>query len=282
MGIFNVGFNPNSKNNSSWIVISVGGSLIAPKGGIDTAFLKSFKKTIIDLVERKGMKFVIVCGGGKTARDYQTAYKAVNPNVSDYCLDFMGIYATQLNARLMVNIFKDVADQEIIENPNEDIFINNPIVVAGGWKPGCSTDYDAVLLALNVGARRIVNLSNIDGVYDGDPKKVVKVKRFREISWDNYLKLIPDKWTPGLSTPFDPVASKKAKEKGMEVFITNGNEIKNMESYLESGFFHSGTLIKEGVSSKFECFALSDRPIEYRMHKSGTICMYLPPNTISK
>ena len=258
MEIFSVGLLPNSKRNSSFTVISVGGSLIAPKDGIDTVFLKTFKETIINQVEKKGMKFVIVCGGGKTARDYQGAYKAVNPNVSDFDLDFMGIYATKLNAQLMANIFKDVADPEIIENPNENIFTNYSIVVAGGWEPGCSTDYDAVLLALNVGAKRIINLSNIDGVYDGDPKKVDKVKMFREISWDDYLKLIPDKWKPGLSSPFDPVASEKAKEKGVEVFITNGNQIENMESYLESGFFHSGTLIKGGASLKFECFACSN------------------------
>lgn len=250
-GIFKVGLN-SAGNNSSWIVISVGGSLIVSKDGIDVAFLSSFKKTIIKLVEEKEMRFVIVCGGGKTARDYQNACKEADPKMSDFDLDLIGVEATKLNAYLVGIIFGDMADQKIICDPTKVFFTNENIVIASGWKLGCSTDYDAVLLALNVGAKKIINLSNIDAVYDGDPRYNPDAKILREISWDEYLKLIPEKWTPGLSTPFDPIASKEARKQGMEVFITNGNRLEDMKSYIESGFFSSGTIIKKDGGTVYE------------------------------
>ena len=53
-------------------VISLGGSLIAPEGGIDWKFLKKFRQLIMAAVKR-GNRFVIITGGGITARSYQAA-----------------------------------------------------------------------------------------------------------------------------------------------------------------------------------------------------------------
>ena len=52
-------------------VISVGGSLIVPEE-LDTDFLILFKNFIIKRIE-KGDKFILIAGGGKTARKYQNA-----------------------------------------------------------------------------------------------------------------------------------------------------------------------------------------------------------------
>ena len=87
-------------------------------------------------------------------------------------LDWIGIHATRLNAQLLRNIFVGHAHPHIIKNPTIDIDADEPVIIAAGWKPGCSTDYDAVLVAKNQGAMRLVNLSNIDYVYDSDPKKI--------------------------------------------------------------------------------------------------------------
>ena len=57
---------------SEYYVISLGGSLIVPKTGIDWKFLKNFRKLIIKEI-KKNKKFIIIAGGGNTARDYQPA-----------------------------------------------------------------------------------------------------------------------------------------------------------------------------------------------------------------
>ena len=165
-------------NTRERIVVSVGGSCIVPDQ-IDTDFLKRFKALILDKVE-KGFTFSIIAGGGKTARRYQDAAQAVTP-LSRKDLDWIGIHATRLNAQLLRNIFVGYAHQQIIKNPTADISMDGSIVITivAGWKPGCSTDYDAVLVAKNLGATRLVNLSNIDYVYDSDPKKNPNAKKIK-------------------------------------------------------------------------------------------------------
>jgi uridylate kinase len=54
---------------------------------------------------------------------------------------------------------------------------------------------------------------------------------------------LPEKWDPGLNTPFDPVAAKEAEKIGLEVVVMNGKKLKNFENYLDGKEF-IGTKIK--------------------------------------
>jgi uridylate kinase len=220
-------------------VISLGGSLLVPRE-IDVKFLKKFK-SIIEREIKLGKKFIIIVGGGKTARNYQNAAKALT-KVSNEDLDWLGIHATRINAHLLLTIFRKYAYYRIIKNPKEKVEFKEKILVAAGWKPGFSTDYDAVLLAKTYGSDTIINLTNVDYVYDKDPNKFKDAKPFKEISWKDYLKLIDQKWTPGMSAPFDPVASRLAQKLKIKVVILNGKKLKNLKNYLENIKF-KGTLI---------------------------------------
>jgi len=221
------------------IVVSVGGSLIVPDA-IDTDFLTRFKALILEKVQQ-GFSFSIITGGGKIARRYQEAANAVTP-LSSADTDWIGIHATRLNAQLLRNIFVGHADPEIITNPTVDIDADASITIAAGWKPGFSTDYDAVLIAKNLGAKRVVNLSNIDFVYDSDPKKNKNARKMEKINWADFRKLIPAEWDPGLSSPFDPIAAKEAETLGLEVAIMNGANLKEFSNYLDGKPF-VGTVI---------------------------------------
>jgi len=218
------------------LVISVGGSLIVPDT-IDTDFLSKFKKIILN----QNKKFIIICGGGKTARRYQEAARKIT-TLRRNDVDWLGIHSTRLNSHLMRTIFKEIAHPRIIKNPTEKIYFNEKILIASGWKPGFSTDYDAVLLAENFKVKKLVNLTNVDYVYNKDPK-FKDAKPIKEISWKEFRKLLPDKWDPGLNAPFDPVAAKEAEQHGMEVIIMNGKKLKNFENYL-NGKEYIGTKIK--------------------------------------
>jgi len=211
-------------------VISVGGSLIVPDS-IDINFLLEFKKIILN----QNKKFIIICGGGKTARRYQEAAKNIVPSLKDE-LDWLGIQATILNAYLLKTIFKEKAYKKIIRNPNEKVNFSEDVLIASGWKPGFSTDYDAVLLSKNFGIKKLVNLTNVDYVYNKDPK-FKDAKPIKEISWKEFRKLLPNKWEPGLSTPFDPVAAEEAEKSGLEVIVMNGKKLKNLENYLNKKEF---------------------------------------------
>lgn len=221
------------------IIISLGGSLIIPEE-LDVAFLKAFKALILSHVAQ-GKKFVITTGGGKICRKYQDAAKQIKEIKSDE-LDWLGIYATRFNAEFLKILFGELAENEIILDPTFPISLDKSIIVGGGWKPGWSTDYDAVLLCKQLGAKKIINLSNIDYAYDKDPKKYPDAKKIEKISWADYRAIIPKEWNPGLNSPFDPIASKMAEEEGMTVIIMNGKPIDNLEKCLNGEAFN-GTVI---------------------------------------
>ena len=221
------------------VVVSVGGSLIVPDE-IDTDFLRHFKELVIEKVQ-KGFSFTIIAGGGKTARKYQGAANIVTP-LSRHDLYWIGIHSTRLNAQLLRNIFVGYAHPQVIHNPTIDIDAEEPIIIAAGWQPGCSTDYDAVLMAKNLGAERLVNLSNIDYVYESDPRQNPHAKKIEKIGWAEFRKLIAEEWDPGLSSPFDPIAAKEAEAIGLEVAIINGEKLKEFSNYLD-GVPFVGTVI---------------------------------------
>ena len=100
-----------------------------------------------------------------------------------------------------------------------------------------------MLFAKNIGATRLVNLSNIDYVYDADPRENPEAKKIEKISWPEFRKLIPEEWDPGLSSPFDPVAAKEAESLSLEVAIINGTKLKEFSNYLDDQPF-VGTIIK--------------------------------------
>ena len=161
--------------------MSLGGSLIVP-GDIDIEFLKEFR-ILIEKYISKGYKFVIYCGGGKIARNYQVAVSEITP-VDNNDLDWIGIHATRLNAFLLKKIFKENVEKKIIIDPNEEIKFDKKIVIGAGWKPGWSTDYDAVLVGKNLGFKEIINMSNIDHVYDKDPNNLITrqtMKKFGKV-----------------------------------------------------------------------------------------------------
>lgn len=221
-------------------VISVGGSLIAP-GEIDINFLKQFRRLILSQI-KKGQRFILIVGGGKIARIYQKSARQV-ARLTDEDLDWLGIHATRLNAHLLRTIFRDFAFPQIITNRHKiNPKIQASIIIAAGFKPGCSTDYDAVLLAKAYHASTIINLSNISWVYTKDPRKFKSAKPIKNITWQDFQKIIGTKWDPGENVPFDPVASKWAKKWGMKVIICNGKNFPNLLKIL-SNRASQGTIV---------------------------------------
>ena len=221
------------------IIISLGGSLIIPDQ-IDVDFLKSFKTLILSYIEQ-GKKFVIITGGGKICRRYQDAARYL-ASPSDEDLDWIGIASLKLNAELLRVIFGEQAYREVVFNLGDKLSFEKPIIVGAAYKPGHSTDWDAVLAGKTFGAKKIINLSNTDYVYDSDPKINPKANKIEKISWADYRALIPKDWNPGLNSPFDPIASEMAQKEGMEVIIMNGKPIDNLGKCLNGEKFR-GTVI---------------------------------------
>ena len=192
---------------------------------------------------------VIIAGVGglyyiKPDKKLDLAYE--NIPMKDRAYDMLKNLTTELTLteKDVINLAKkSLAENPRVEkDPTQVAESDYKVMVGAGWKPGWSTDYCAVMAAKKLGAKKLVNLSNIDYVCDSDPRKNPDAKKIEKINWAEFRKLIPEEWNPGLSSPFDPVAATEAEALGLEVAIMNGANLEEFSNYLEDKPF-LGTII---------------------------------------
>jgi len=219
------------------IVISVGGSIVNPDN-VDTNFLKRLKTLTKSLIKK--YRLIIVIGGGKTCRKYQKGLSEVigkNHN----SLDWIGIYSTWLNAELVRLSLNNLAYKEIIKDPTKKVKFKN-VLIAGGWKPGWSSDYDAVLLAKLYKAKTVINMSNVDRLYTKDPNKYKNAEKITITNWKKFRKIVGNKWKPGLNMIFDPIAAKQAQKQKLKLVLI-GKNLNNLKNLLNNKKF-KGSVVK--------------------------------------
>ncbi|WP_455382735.1 UMP kinase [Salinispira pacifica] len=223
-------------------VISLGGSIVAPQD-VDVPFVRQLSKLVRTYLEANAeRRLIFVVGGGGPARAYQRAYREIAGDGVESEQDWIGIAATRLNGQLVKAIFQDLCDDPVVTDPTASIEFSGRILVAAGWKPGFSTDYDAVLLAKRFGADAVINLSNIEKVFTSDPRKNPDARPLDRVTWSDFRKLVGDRWNPGANHPFDPVATRKAAELQLRVIVAAGKNLPNLEAILEERDF-TGTQI---------------------------------------
>ncbi|MCX7779063.1 MAG: UMP kinase [Patescibacteria group bacterium] len=221
------------------IVISLGGSLIVPKVGfLDLNFIKKFKNLILKFARK--YRIFIVVGGGKLARFYQQEARHLKIKRTD--LDWLGIFASRLNTQFVKSFFDQQSFSEIVTSPLKKIKTKK-IVFLSGWKPGWTTDFVATKICQVYKVKEILNLTNVDYIYDRDPRKNKKAKPLKKISWSDYLKIIGRRFKPGGNYPFDPVASLLAKKLKIKLISLNGKNLKAVDNYLTGKKF-IGSIIK--------------------------------------
>ena len=219
------------------VVLSLGGSLICPDK-VDVEYLKAFKV----LVHEEEKKFIIVCGGGKVCREYLD--KATELGITENkARDLIGIRSTQFNAQLVHSMLNDSILKDIHIDYDKEVEFEKYLIGAGFY-PGTSSDFDAVMFAVNYGAKRVINLSNIDYVYTADPKKDPDAIKIETTTWKDYLDLVGTEWKAGSNYPFDPIASQKCQEHGIKVVILNGKNLENLKNCIQNKEY-IGTTIED-------------------------------------
>ncbi len=243
------------------VIVSLGGSIVCPDG-VDIPFLKKFKK-LVEAQIKKGTKFVLIIGGGRISRDYQNAAGAVS-KVVDEDKDWIGIHATRLNAHLLRTIFRNVCDPTIIDSRQKakelsfnfkksskakprsksrsDFGSGYPITIGAGWRPGWSTDFVTVATAEAIKIKEVIFAGKPEYVFNKDNQKFKDAVAFEKMSWPEYKKLIPQKWSPGFHSPVDPVAARLAEKAKITGIVIGGRDLKNF-SNLITGKNFKGTII---------------------------------------
>ena len=229
-----------------WI-ISLGGSLVAP-AEVDTRFVAQFCALVTEQVAgHPERKFVVVCGGGDPARRYQAAYRAVAARPSEAAEDWVGIAATRLNAELIKQLFAGLAPGEVVTDPTTVTGMDAPVLVAAGWKPGFSHDYDAAIIAERLSAAHIVKLSRVGMIYSADPRTDPAAEAYGRMSWAALRRLAGDRWSPGYHAPFDPIATAHCAALGITLVVTGG-DLANLRRVIDGESF-SGTTVAPDPSA---------------------------------
>lgn len=133
---------------------------------------------------------IIIAGGGKIARHYIS--HARSSGADESTLDELGIEVSRLNAKLLIYALKDKAYPHPPTTLTETRHAvdSGLIVVAGGLHPGQSTNGTAALIAEKVQASEFLNATDVDGIYDSDPNKNPKAKKFRRIELRNLRNIL--------------------------------------------------------------------------------------------
>ncbi|MHA2073499.1 MAG: UMP kinase [Candidatus Hodarchaeales archaeon] len=201
----------------STITLSLGGSIINP-GEIDNQFLTNFSKMIIGLIDE--YKFMIVCGGGKVARQY---IKGLPDGLTEGERDYMGIAATWLNAQLLSYYFKGYTSPILpstVEKLTEQLQ-QYDVGLSGGFLPSVKTDEDAAIVADLYGSPILINVTNVDGIYDKDPRKFPDAKKYDKLSYQQFYEIVnPISLGAGSNAPFTLIAAKICERTNMRIIIT--------------------------------------------------------------
>ncbi|MDO8627056.1 MAG: UMP kinase [Candidatus Diapherotrites archaeon] len=234
-----------SQDSNKTFVISLGGSVVVSEQ-INTELVSRFSSLLNSLIPQ-GYKFVVVVGGGRTARDYVAAGKTLN--TTNFVLDELGIQATRLNAKLVIQAFGN-AHPEVLTDINraKEILASGKIPVFGGLLPGITTDCVAALLAESLKAK-FVNLSNVDGVYSSDPKTNPKAKFYTTISHNELIKVVAKaviaSGGPSQNIILDLPSCLVLKRSNIKGFILNAQDTNNLSNAFQGLEFKGTTVFSD-------------------------------------
>ena len=167
--------------------------------GIDTDVLKVIAEEIKEL-NGAGIQIGLVVGGGNIFRGIKGATKGMDRASADY----MGMLATVLNCLALQDALEHLGVHTRVQSAIEmrelaEVYIRRKairhlekcrvvIFGAGTGNPYFTTDTTAALRAMEVGCEVVLKATNVDGVYDDDPKKNPKAKRYDEVSYIDVLQ----------------------------------------------------------------------------------------------
>ncbi len=220
--------------------MSLGGSVLAPDAP-DAAYAKRLAAELRDLA--KSVRLYVVTGGGRTARAYIEAGRALG--APEVFLDRLGIKVTRLNARLLMAALGGVDADEMPHTIEEAVTVGKAgdLVVMGGTTPGHTTDAVAAELAQSAAAKRLVNATSVDGVYTADPAKDPTAKRLDRVSYVELARLVGEAHTrAGPSIVFDPKAARIVAEARIPVAVVNGRDLEALRNAILGKPFR-GTLV---------------------------------------
>ena len=183
------------------ILLKLSGEALGEPGGhgISADSLQEMARQIAE-VRELGVEVVVVVGGGNIFRGVTGSERGIERATGDY----MGMLATVINSLALQDALEKLGAPTRVQTAIAMAQVAEPfirrravrhlekgrVVIFGGGtgNPFFSTDTAAALRANEIGAEVILKATKVDGIYDSDPKKNPKAKRFAQITYLDALQ----------------------------------------------------------------------------------------------
>lgn len=231
-----------------------GEALSGPRSyGIDAETVRRIASEI-KRVQDLGVEVAIVVGGGNMWRGADAAATGIDRATADY----VGMLATVMNSLVMQDAMEKLGMvtrvQTAIEMPPvAEPFIRRRaehhlelgrvvILAAGSGNPFFTTDTAAALRAVELNAQILLKATKVDGVYDDDPMRNPKARKFEELSYMRALNM-------GLRV-MDSTALSLCKDNHMPIVVFNLNQAGTLEDIIRGK--KCGTLVHDIVEPQWD------------------------------
>lgn len=218
------------------VSISVGGSTFE-----DREYISALSDLLRELANHR---LFVVVGGGKLARTYIELCRGLGAD--ETFLDDIGIDASRLNAKVLIAALGDVAYPRPLRDYDEALQWSKtyPIIVMGGTHPGHTTDAVAALLAERVRASKLIISTNVDGIYEADPKTHPDAKLIREMTQTELVELTSKmSQAAGSNVVVDPLAARIIFRSKIPSYVLNGTHLGRLRAAIAGASF-KGSVIK--------------------------------------
>jgi len=233
------------------ILLKLSGEALGPKDGmgIDAATVQRIAgevKRVHDL----GVEVAMVIGGGNMWRGADAAATGIDRGTADY----VGMLATVMNSLVMQDAMEKLGIatrvQTAIEMPPvAEPFIRRRavrhlekgrvvILAAGSGNPFFTTDTAAALRAVELNAQVLLKATKVDGIYDDDPMRNPRARKFSELSYMRALNM-------GLKV-MDSTALSLCKDNNMPIIVFSLHEPGVLEGIMHGEKY--GTLVSTDVN----------------------------------
>ncbi|HTT46212.1 MAG TPA: UMP kinase [Thermoplasmata archaeon] len=220
---------PSSPSDHAPVVVSIGGSVLLTGSG-DAEYLDQLASLLRRCANDRPL--VVTVGGGRTARDYIEVGRALG--LTEVELDEVGIDVTRIHARLLaarVGPPTPANPPTTVPGVVEQLRHGSPVIL-GGTEPGHTTDGVAALVAVRIRAARVVNATNVDGIYDRDPRADPSAHRLERLSWPEFRAMVHAATTgqAGQNFLFDRLGADALARAKIPLLVVPGRDLPNLEA----------------------------------------------------
>ena len=176
------------------VVIKLSGSIfrLSDKNGQDNNdycnTFKQYSDVLINLTNN--VQPIVITGGGSIARLYINFARKLG--LDEASLDLLGISISRINAKLLIASLGNYAYPDVpLSLDDMGRFVeSNKIIVSGGLHPGQSTNATSALIAEKTRASEFINATDVNGIYDSDPRKNNNAQLFEKIEVNKLLNML--------------------------------------------------------------------------------------------